>query len=52
MSQSNLLNLPNILTLSRLAAIPVVVLLLQFESKTTCLVGRGYLYPGSHYRLA
>ena len=37
MSKSNLLNLPNILTLSRLAAIPVVVLLLQFESKTTCL---------------
>jgi CDP-diacylglycerol--glycerol-3-phosphate 3-phosphatidyltransferase len=38
MSQSNLLNLPNILTLSRVAVVPVVVLLLLFESKETCLV--------------
>lgn len=32
-----LLNLPNILTLSRIAAVPVVILLLMFESKQTCL---------------
>jgi membrane-bound lytic murein transglycosylase MltF len=31
-----LLNLPNILTLSRIAAVPVVVILLMFESKQTC----------------
>lgn len=32
----HLLNLPNILTLSRIAAVPVVVILLLFESKQTC----------------
>jgi len=32
-----LLNLPNILTLSRIAAVPAVVLLLMFESKENCL---------------
>jgi CDP-diacylglycerol--glycerol-3-phosphate 3-phosphatidyltransferase len=32
-----LLNLPNILTLSRIAAVPVVILLLMFESKQACL---------------
>ena len=31
-----LLNLPNILTLSRIAAVPVVVFLLLFESKQSC----------------
>ena len=31
-----LLNLPNILTLSRIAAVPAVVLLLMFESKENC----------------
>lgn len=31
-----LLNLPNILTLSRIAAVPLVVLLLLFESKQSC----------------
>ncbi len=31
-----LLNLPNILTLSRIAAVPAVVLLLMFESKESC----------------
>jgi CDP-diacylglycerol--glycerol-3-phosphate 3-phosphatidyltransferase len=36
MSQSKLLNLPNILTMSRVAVVPVVVLLLLFESKDTC----------------
>lgn len=37
MSQpARLLNLPNILTLSRVAAVPVVVLLLLFESRQTC----------------
>lgn len=36
MSRSNLLNLPNILTLSRIAAVPIVVLLLLYESKETC----------------
>jgi CDP-diacylglycerol--glycerol-3-phosphate 3-phosphatidyltransferase len=36
MSKSNLLNVPNILTLSRVAVVPIVVLLLLFESKETC----------------
>ena len=37
MSQpARLLNLPNILTLSRVAAVPVVLLLLLFESRQTC----------------
>ena len=31
-----LLNLPNILTLSRILAVPIVVLLLLFESRETC----------------
>lgn len=31
-----LLNLPNILTLSRIIAVPIVVLLLLFESRETC----------------
>ncbi len=31
-----LLNLPNILTLSRILAVPIVVLLLMFESRETC----------------
>ncbi|WP_321371142.1 CDP-diacylglycerol--glycerol-3-phosphate 3-phosphatidyltransferase [uncultured Desulfuromusa sp.] len=31
-----LLNLPNILTLSRIAAVPIVVFLLLFESKQNC----------------
>ncbi len=31
-----LMNLPNILTLSRIVAVPVVVVLLMFESKQTC----------------
>lgn len=35
-SYQKLLNLPNILTLSRIAAVPVVVILLLFESKQTC----------------
>lgn len=34
--RSNLLNLPNILTLSRIAAVPVVVILLLFESRQSC----------------
>ncbi len=34
--KSKLLNLPNILTLSRIAAVPVVVILLAFESKENC----------------
>ncbi|MEE4252804.1 MAG: CDP-diacylglycerol--glycerol-3-phosphate 3-phosphatidyltransferase [Desulfuromusa sp.] len=34
--ETKLLNLPNILTLSRIAAVPVVVLLLLFESKQNC----------------
>lgn len=33
---ANLLNLPNILTLSRVAAVPLVVLLLVFESRQNC----------------
>lgn len=33
---ANLMNLPNILTLSRVAAVPVVVLLLMFESRQSC----------------
>ncbi len=33
---SRLMNLPNILTLSRVAAVPVVVFLLLFESKQSC----------------
>ncbi|MCK4503334.1 MAG: CDP-diacylglycerol--glycerol-3-phosphate 3-phosphatidyltransferase [Desulfuromonadales bacterium] len=33
---ARLLNLPNILTLSRIAAVPIVVLLLLFESKENC----------------
>ncbi len=37
MSRSKeLLNLPNILTLSRIVAVPIVVLLLLFESRQTC----------------
>ncbi|MBN1958179.1 MAG: CDP-diacylglycerol--glycerol-3-phosphate 3-phosphatidyltransferase [Desulfuromonadales bacterium] len=35
-ASTRLLNLPNILTLSRIAAVPVVVLLLLFESKQNC----------------
>lgn len=34
---TKLLNLPNILTLSRIAAVPIVVFLLLFESKQSCL---------------
>ncbi len=34
--RTKLLNLPNILTLSRIAAVPIVVLLLLFESKQNC----------------
>ncbi len=34
--RAKLLNLPNILTLSRIAAVPVVVLLLLFESRENC----------------
>jgi CDP-diacylglycerol---glycerol-3-phosphate 3-phosphatidyltransferase len=34
--RAKLLNLPNILTLSRIAAVPVVVFLLLFESKENC----------------
>lgn len=34
--QTRLLNLPNILTLSRIAAVPIVVLLLLFESQQNC----------------
>jgi len=34
--ETKLLNLPNILTLSRIAAVPVVVLLLVFESQQNC----------------
>ncbi|MDX2481196.1 MAG: CDP-diacylglycerol--glycerol-3-phosphate 3-phosphatidyltransferase [Desulfuromusa sp.] len=33
---TRLLNLPNILTLSRIAAVPIVVFLLMFESKQSC----------------
>ena len=33
---ANLLNLPNILTLSRIAAVPIVVVLLLFESPQNC----------------
>ncbi len=33
---TKILNLPNILTLSRIAAVPVVVFLLLFESKQSC----------------
>ena len=33
---ANLLNLPNILTLSRIAAVPIVVLLMLFESPQNC----------------
>jgi len=37
MSQKvNLLNLPNILTLARIAAVPVIVALLMFESRENC----------------
>lgn len=36
-SHRQLLNLPNILTLSRVVAVPVVVILLLFESRQTCL---------------
>jgi CDP-diacylglycerol--glycerol-3-phosphate 3-phosphatidyltransferase len=32
---SNLMNLPNILTLARIAAVPIIVVLLIFESKET-----------------
>jgi len=35
-SYHQLLNLPNILTLSRIVAVPVVVVLLMFESKQAC----------------
>ena len=34
--ETKLLNLPNILTLSRIAAVPVVVILLVFESQQNC----------------
>lgn len=34
--RTGLLNLPNLLTLARIAAIPAVVILLLFESRTTC----------------
>lgn len=34
--QTKLLNLPNVLTLSRIAAVPVVVFLLLFESRQNC----------------
>ena len=34
--EKKLLNLPNILTLARIAAVPVVVVLMQFESRTNC----------------
>ena len=34
--ETKLLNLPNILTLSRVAAVPIVVFLLLFESKQNC----------------
>ncbi len=34
--KTKLLNLPNILTLSRVAAVPIVVFLLLFESKQNC----------------
>ena len=34
-SDPKLMNLPNILTLARIAAVPVIVVLLMFESKTT-----------------
>jgi CDP-diacylglycerol---glycerol-3-phosphate 3-phosphatidyltransferase len=34
--ETKLLNLPNILTLSRIAAVPIVVFLLLFESKQNC----------------
>jgi len=33
---TKLLNLPNILTLARVAAVPVVLVLMMVESKTTC----------------
>lgn len=33
---AKLMNLPNILTLSRIAAVPIVVFLLLFESKQSC----------------
>ncbi|MCW8859625.1 MAG: CDP-diacylglycerol--glycerol-3-phosphate 3-phosphatidyltransferase [Deltaproteobacteria bacterium] len=36
-AKSQLLNLPNILTLSRIAAVPLVVILLLFESRQNCL---------------
>ena len=35
-TQTRLMNLPNILTLSRIAAVPLVVILLLFESKQNC----------------
>ncbi len=35
-ADTKLMNLPNILTLSRIAAVPVIVLLLIFESKESC----------------
>ena len=35
-TQTRLMNLPNILTLSRIAAVPLVVMLLLFESKQNC----------------
>ncbi|MFK5926028.1 MAG: CDP-diacylglycerol--glycerol-3-phosphate 3-phosphatidyltransferase [Desulfuromusa sp.] len=34
---AKLMNLPNILTLSRIAAVPLIVILLLFESKQNCL---------------
>lgn len=35
-ANQQLLNVPNILTLARIAAVPVVLVLLLFESKTNC----------------
>lgn len=35
-THTRLMNLPNILTLSRIAAVPLVVMLLLFESKQNC----------------
>ena len=34
--EAKLMNLPNILTLARIAAVPVVLVLMLFESKTNC----------------
>lgn len=34
--ETKLMNLPNILTLARIAAVPVIVVLMLFESRSTC----------------